>query len=148
MARWIESVDEDDYELAFVDSINDYYRETTAREKAEEPIAFDTDPNSPFIEKTPEECHQLLLKLKADTESEIFTEYFAIVDERSLKDDTILLCCVSRDPGGENEVLAVPTVRATFQVASIALTLYHTGHSSVEEDADRAALEDDNVYRG
>lgn len=148
MERYIESVDEDEWSLAFVDSIDDYYREMTDREKAKEPAAFDSNPKSPFIGKTPEECHQLLMKLKADTDSEIFTDYFAIMDERSAEDDTVLLACAARNPGGEHEVLAVETVRATFEASSIALTLYSTGHSSVGEDAERAADEEDNIYRG
>ncbi|KAJ4311823.1 hypothetical protein N0V94_007765 [Neodidymelliopsis sp. IMI 364377] len=146
MDRFIEeSRDEvDTWRVVFVDSIDDYYDDTTP----ESPGADGSNPNSPFIGKTPQECHQLLLKLRENTESEIFTDIFAIMDERSTQDNTVLLVCAERDSGGENEVLALPTVRATFKAAPTALMLYETGHSSVEEDAERAAREKDNVFRG
>jgi hypothetical protein len=145
MDRFIEEngVDEDELDIVFVDSIDDYYYEAS---KA--PREDGSDPSSPFIGKTPQECHQLLLKLRKDTESEIITDIFAIMDERSTQDDTVLLVCAEKDLGGENEVLAMPTVRATFQASATALVLYETGHSSVAEDAERAAREKDDVYRG
>lgn len=76
------------------------------------------------------------------------TDVFAIMDERSTQDNTVLLVCAERDLGGDNEVSALPTVRATFQASATALMLYETGHSSVGEDAECAAREKDNVYRG
>ncbi|KAL1296489.1 hypothetical protein AAFC00_000002 [Neodothiora populina] len=113
MNRFIEdkAVDEDQWPLVFVDSIDDYYNEAS-----EAPIEIDGNPNSPFIQKTPQECHQLLLKLREDTELEIITDIFAIKDERSKKDNTVLLVCAERELGGEHEVLALPTVRATCRV--------------------------------
>jgi hypothetical protein len=128
MDRFIEhndDVDEDNWNFVFVDSIEDYYDEPS-----EAPIEHGSNPNSPFIGKTPQECYQLLLKLREDTESEIIPYMFAIIDERSIQD------------------VAVRTVRATFQTSGISMVLYETGHSSVEEDAERAAREKDNVYRG
>jgi hypothetical protein len=144
MDRFIEDngVDEDNWRFVFVDSIDDYYDEAS-----EAPMEDGSNLNSPFIGKTPEECHQLLLKLHEYTESEMMTDVFAIMDERSTQDDTVLLVCAERDLGGEHEVLAMPTVRATFQASGTALVLYEMGHSSVEEDAERAAREEDNVYR-
>ena len=143
MDRFIEQngVDEDEWNLVFVDSIDNYYDEAS-----ETPVDNESSPNSPFIGKTPQECHQLLLKLLEDTKSEIMTDYFAIMDERSKEDNTVLLVCAERDL--ENEVLAWPTVRATFQASAVALMLYHSGHSSVGEDVERAQREHDNVYRG
>lgn len=143
MNHFIEQkgVDEDDWNLVFVDSIDDYYDEAS-----EALIEDDSSPDSPFIGQTPQECHQLLLKLLEDTGSEIMTDYFAIMDDRSTQDDTVLLVCAERDL--ENEVLAWPTVRATFQASAVALKCYHSGHSSVGEDVERAQREHDNVYRG
>ena len=143
MDRFIEQngVDEDEWNLVFVDSIDDYYDEAS-----EAPIDNESSPNSPLIGKTPQECHQLLLKLLEDTKSEIMTDYIAIMDERSKQDNTVLLVCAVRDL--ENEVFAWPTVRVTFQASAVALMLYHSGHSSVEEDVERAQREHDNVYRG
>ena len=143
MDRFIEQndVDEDKWNLVFVDSIDDYYNEAS-----EAPIEDESSPNSPFIGKTPQECHQLLLKLLEDTESEIMTDYFAIMDKRSTQNDTVLLVCAERDL--ENEVLEWPTVRATFQASAVSLMCYHSGHSSVEEDLERAQREPDKVFRG
>lgn len=145
MNRFIyeNGVDEDDWKLVLVDSIGDYYDEPSLA-----PMEDDSDPNSPFIGKTPQECHRLLLKLRNDTESKIMPDFFVIMDERSTIDNTILLVTAERDLGGENEVLALPTLRATFQASALALMLYETGHSTIEEDAERAAREDDNVFRG
>ena len=133
-------IDEDQWNLVFVDSIEDYYDEAS-----EAPVEDESSPDSPFIGKTPQECHQLLSKLVEDTESEIMTEYFAIMDERSTKDDTVLLVCAERND--EEEVVAWPTVRATFEVTAVSLKCYHSRHSSVGEDLERAEREHDNVYR-
>lgn len=144
MDRFIErngDVNEDDRSLVFVDSIDEYYNEPS-----QAPIENDSNPNSPFIGKTPQECHQLLLKLVENTESEIMPSYFAILDERSTRDDTVLLVCAERDL--DDEILGWPTVRATFQASAVALMLYHSGHSSVAEDVERAEDEPDHVYRG
>lgn len=143
MNRFIEQrgVDEDKWWLVFVDRIDDYYDEAS-----EAPIEDNSNPNSPFIGKTPQECHQLLLKLLEDTESEILANYFAIMDERSTQDDTVLLVCAVMDP--DNDAWVYPTVRATFQASAVSLMCYHSGHSSVEEDLERAQREPDNVFRG
>ncbi|RJE26168.1 hypothetical protein PHISCL_01518 [Aspergillus sclerotialis] len=136
-----KGVEEDEWDLVFVDSIDDCYDEST-----EALVEEGGSPNSPFIGKTPQECYQLLLKLVEDTESEIMTPSFAIIDERSTRDDTVLLVCVEKDL--ETEVISFPTVRAAFQASALALSLYHSGHSSVAEDIERAQREPDNIYRG
>lgn len=137
------SINDDQSRFVFIDSVDDYYDEPS-----ETPRRDGSDTNSPFIRRLPRECHQMLVKLREDTESEIITDYFAIMDERSTQDDTVLLVCAERNLGGENEVLAIPTIRATFRASVTALMLYETGHSSVAEDAEHAAHEKDNVYRG
>lgn len=143
MNRFIEKngVDEDEWNMVFVDCLDNYYDEVS-----EAPWEYDSDPDSPFINKTPEECHQLLVKLREDTESEIITDFFVIMDERSAQDNTVLLASAVRDL--EYEVQGVPTVRATFKTSALALILYCTGHSSVDEDRERAEKERDGVYRG
>jgi hypothetical protein len=145
MDRFIEAndVDDDEWNVVFVDCVDNYYDE-----RSWAPVEDDSDPDSPFIGKTPQECHQLLMKLRKDTESEIDTNMFVIMDERSTKDDTVLLVTVERDDGGENEVLAMPTLRATFQVTNTTLALYAVGFSTVEEDEERAENEEDKVFRG
>lgn len=126
--------------FVFVDCLDNYY------DKASEIMVDDCDPSSPFIGKTPDECYQLLKKLREDTESKIMIYQFAIMDERLARDDTVLLVCYECDENGENETLA--TLRATFQASDTALACYMTGHSSVGEDANLAARQGDDVYRG
>ncbi|KAJ5556270.1 hypothetical protein N7494_000185 [Penicillium frequentans] len=142
MDRFIEENDtgEDQWNLVFVDSIDEYYDEAS-----EVPVEDESNPDSPFIGEMPQECHQLLSKLVEETESEIMTEYFAIMDERSTKDNTVLLVCAERDD--EEEIVAWPIVRATFEAAAVSLKCYHSGHSSIDEDLERAEREHDNVYR-
>ena len=142
MDRFTEQkgVTEDEWNLVFVDTIEDYYDEA-----AEAPVEEEGSPNSPFTGKTPQECYQLL-KLIEDTESEIVPYYFAIMDERSTQDDTVLLVCAEQNL--EGEVVSFPTVRATFKASALALILYDVGKSSVGEGRERAQREPDNIFRG
>ncbi|KAJ5792596.1 uncharacterized protein N7503_008574 [Penicillium pulvis] len=141
--RFIEENEVDaEGRFVFVDTLDDYYSEAS-----EAPTEVDSNPNSSFIHKTPQECYELLLKLREDTESETITHYFAIMDERSTQDDTVLLVCASVDLDAENE-LTIQTIRASFQASVFALMLYETGHSSVGEDEERAERAGDTVYRG
>ncbi|KAJ5539589.1 hypothetical protein N7513_007921 [Penicillium frequentans] len=143
MNRFIEDNEVDaEGRFVFVDTLDDYYSEAS-----EAPMEIDSNPNSPFFHQTPQECYELLLKLRDDTESEIITHYFAIMDERSTQDDTVLLVCASVDLDAENE-LSIQTIRASFQASVFALMLYETGHSSVGEDEERAERASDSVYRG
>lgn len=147
MNRFIEEkgVDEDKWDLVFVDSINQCYKEASKT-----PRDSGSNHDSPFIGLTPPQCHQLLERLNEDTHSSLIFDIFAIMDERSEQDGTVLLVCAQAesDDSEENETLAYPTVRATFKASALALMLYFSGHSSVQEDAECAALEADNVYRG
>ena len=95
-----ESGADEDGSLVLIDRLDNYYDEAS-----ENPVD-ECDPNSPFIGKTPEKCYQLLLKLREDTESEIMIYQFAIIDERSAKDDTILLVCYQCD---ENRGIWLPS---------------------------------------
>lgn len=129
--------------MVFIDRTDIYYDSVSLA-----PCEDDIDPSSPFIHKTPEECYDLLVQLREDTESEIITNYFAIMDERSAQDNTVLLVTAGRDLDGDDEGLTFSTVRATFKASALALMLYNTGHSSVDEDLERAERERDGVYRG
>lgn len=137
MNRFIEDndVDEDNWNFVFVDSIDEYYDEPSLV-----PVQGPSNPDSPFIGKSPQECHQLLAKLCADTESELLIHQFMIMDERSIQDDTVLL--VSVDENSDTS-----SVRATFETSASALVCYLTGHSSPNTDAYHA-VETDGVYRG
>ena len=95
-----------------MDNIDNY-----SNEASETPIEDECSPNFPFIRKTPQECHQLLLKLLKDTELEIMIKYFTIMDKKSTQDDTVLLVCTEGDL--KNEVLGWLTVCATFPASAV-----------------------------
>lgn len=135
--------EEDWWECVFVDSVSHCYSEIS-----ETPVESGSDPNSPFIGKSPQECHQLLSKLQEDTESDITSDFFMIMDERSMQDDTVLLVSVTGERDEETGGRELLTLRATFEVSAKELVLYSIGHWTIEEDAERAADEADNVYRG
>jgi hypothetical protein len=143
MDRTIEDnkLGKEDWAMVFVDTIDDYYSEI-----ARVPTEEDSSPDSPFIGKSPEECFQLLVKLREDTESEIMPDFFIIMDERSTTDDTVLLVYIYLKE--DYETWGVKTLRASFEASGLALMMYHVGRSSVEEDAERAQFEKDGVYRG
>jgi hypothetical protein len=146
MDRFIEEneVDDEVWVLVFVDCLDNYYDEPSMV-----PTDADSDPDSPFLNKSPEECFKLLHKLREDTESEIATDLFVIVDERSAQDDTVLLVVAGgNDAISETEGWEMKTLRVTFQASGQAMVLYMTGHSSMDEDRELAEREEDGVYRG
>jgi hypothetical protein len=146
MDHFIEEngVDDEVWMLVFVDCLDNYYDEPSMI-----PTDADSDPDSPFLNKSPEECFKLLHKLREDTESEILTNIFAIMDERSAQNDTVLLVYASGENAiSKTEGWEMKTLRATFQASGQALVLYMSGHSSVDEDRELAEREEDGVFRG
>jgi hypothetical protein len=123
--------------FAFVDSIDNYYDGPS-----EMPVESASDPNSPFIGKTPLECSQMLHQLCQETESELLKNYFIIMDERTTRDDTVLLVS-----GGDDEDWPLCSVRASFEISATRLVCYLTGHLGIEEDAEDAAETADGVFR-
>jgi hypothetical protein len=97
-----------------------------------------SSPDSPFIGKTPEQCFALLKELQATTKSNIDLDGFAMMDERSMNDDTLLLV---------NAKYGCASVRAEFAIAIAAMMCWMTGHSTVDEDIDTARKSEDNVLR-
>ncbi|CAD0096260.1 unnamed protein product, partial [Aureobasidium vineae] len=128
--------EEETWDFVFVDNINHCYDQPSAV-----PVKTHSNPESPFVSKTPYECSQLLLKLREDTKSNIIPHYFMIMDQRSLQDDTVLLVTAGIDE-------PVYTVRASFGASAQAIVLYPTGHRGIEEDVESAAQEEDEVYHG
>jgi hypothetical protein len=129
--------DDDISNFAFVDSIDDYYDGPS-----EMPVESASDPDSPFIGKTPLECSQMLHQLCQETESELLKNYFIIMDERTTRDDTVLLVSA-----GDDEDWPLRSVRASFEVSATRLVCYLTGHLGIEEDAEDAAETADGVFR-
>jgi hypothetical protein len=139
MNRFLEESsisDEEYWNFVFVDRTNHHYAK-----QSEIPIEEDSNPYSPFINKSPEEISKMLIKLCEDTKSELMYMYIIVMDERTLKDDTVLL--MTKVPDSPLEM-----VRATFESSAQSIILYHTGHRGIEEDRDIAAEDKDNVYRG
>ena len=102
-------------------------------------VKMPSSSTSPFIEKTPQQCHALLKEIRNTTKSEkIDPYYFGILDERSMDDGTVLVVN-GKDGYG--------SVRAEFAMAIPAMQCWMTGHSSVEEDIERAQNSQDNVLR-
>ena len=129
-----KSNDDDDTQFfVFVDSMHKDYNEGPG-----EVIDKASSPDSPFIGKTPEECFALLKELQATTKSNIDLDGFAMMDERSINDDTLLIV---------NAKDGCASVRAEFAMAITAMMCWMTGHSSVEEDIDTARETEDNVLR-
>ncbi|KEQ70034.1 hypothetical protein M436DRAFT_54942, partial [Aureobasidium namibiae CBS 147.97] len=122
--------------FVFVDRIDHCYDKPSAV-----PVEAQSDPDSPFVSKTPEQCSQMLLRLREDTDSEIVPYYVMIMVERPQKDDTVLLV---------SAVIEAPvcTVRATFEASAQAIVLCLTGHRGIEEDIESAEGKEDGVYHG
>ncbi|KAH0374062.1 hypothetical protein KCU65_g367, partial [Aureobasidium melanogenum] len=144
MTRFIltSGFEEEWWECVFIDSITHYYDEISSP-----PVECSSNPHSPFINKTPQECHNLLLKLHEDTDSEITTEFFMILDERSTRDDTVVLVSITGDRDDETGERGALTLRASFEVSAQELMLYEIGHWSIEEDLECVSGLEDDVYR-
>jgi hypothetical protein len=128
--------DEESWDFVFIDRVDHCYTTPSST-----PITSSSNPNSPFINKSPQEISEMLIQLCKDTKSEILYMYTIVMDERSKRDDTVLL--VTKTPECPLEM-----VRATFGAAARSIILYHTGHRGIEEDQDLAAEDEDGVFRG
>jgi hypothetical protein len=121
--------------FASVDSIDEYYDGPS-----EMPLESADNPHPPFIGKTPLECSQMLCNLCKDTESSLMENYFIIMNERSIRDDTVLLVSA-----GDEENWPLKSVRASFAVSAERLVCYLSGHMGIEEDAEDATETADGV---
>lgn len=100
-----------------------------------------SSPTSPFSGKSAHECHVLLKGLCENAKSAILDPgIFAIFDERSLQDDTVLLVEGDEESG-------IHTVRAAFEVACCSLMNYFAACSSAQEDQEEAEKTADGVLR-
>jgi hypothetical protein len=132
-------IDEDDISnFAFVDSIDDYYDGPSRM-----PVESASDPLSPFIGKSPLECSQMLQRLCKGPESNLIENYFIIMDETSIRDDTVLLVSA-----GDDEDWPLHSVRGSLKASAERLVCYFTGHMGIKEDAEDAAENANGVLRG
>ncbi|KAF2159720.1 hypothetical protein M409DRAFT_29880 [Zasmidium cellare ATCC 36951] len=137
MTRFIEANDENNFFFVFVDSLTEEYDEPS-----EAPVTNASSPNSPFIGKSTHECYELLQQLLEDTGSDIDYDCFAIMDERSIRDDTLLLA-----EGPEEEDGEAQSVRVPFDVASLVMLNFRAGNATASEYRERAEQEDDGVLK-
>ena len=124
--------EDDPHYVAFVDSIHEDYDKGWLENVYEASSA-----DSPFIGKTPEECAALLKELHANTNLHMNLDGFAMMDERSMNDDTMLI--VSAKEG-------CASVRAEFAVVVTALIDWMEGEP-VKKDIEAARKRKDNVIR-
>lgn len=134
MDRFMEQNLENEGFFLFIDSVADRY-DGPSKKPAEQGSSAD----SPFIGKGSRECHTLLMELQSNSHLDIDTRFFAILEERSSEDESVLLVDNSNEDFG--------TVRVAFELAMELLMCYVSGHRSVQEDNEAAQREDDNVLR-
>ena len=137
MDRFIQSNDSDDFYFIFVDSLT-----TECDEPSESPVEGASSNTSPFKGKSIHECYLLLQQLVNYTASDVDYDCFAIMDDRSLRDDTVWLAEGPAEEDGEAEA-----VRAPFNIASHVLLNLRAGTTDVSELREKAGRERDGVLR-
>ncbi|KAK5692191.1 hypothetical protein LTR17_025482, partial [Elasticomyces elasticus] len=113
--------------------------------------------SSPFQNKSPHECAVLLRKLWQETGSDINFEYFVILDERSLEDNTVLMVEAIRADEydsddsaaaaaeGDPPALRIQTLRAEMGIVDSRF-LFYLVEIDMREDIER--LEEEGVEDG
>lgn len=129
--------------FVFVDNlVQTYTDETEIGDMEDEQNRTITSPDSPFKNKSPSECHQLLRQLRRNG-SDIDYCSFVIMDERSLTDETVLLVnAAAEDEEGEVQVL-----RVAFEIAHERLGVYFVAEADMSEDRVVAEGTADGVLR-
>ena len=99
-----------------------------------------TSSESAFIGQKAKGCHALLKCLAERTGSPVSLRVYAILDERSLEDDTILVIEVS-----ESEEYFGVRMECSFAISR--MFQYDIGDMGIEEDMEEAAETADGVFR-
>jgi len=125
---------DEDENIVFVDSLSKKYirHDVFGQNISSSPLGFRG--------KSPQECFSLLKQLRAKTGSTVHPPTFAILDEQSLQDDTVILVDMDDD---EQAVSA----RCEFKIACAKLNGYFIGDSGIEEDIEEAEEYGDGVLR-
>ena len=118
----------------FVDSVDTLYTEGHLIGNN-----ISTPSESPFNGQKARGCHALLKRLAEDTGSPVNLHVFAILDGRSLKDDTILVIEVC-----ESEFYGV---RMEGSLAISRMFQYDIGDMGIDEDMEEAAETANGVFR-
>lgn len=82
---------------------------------------------APFQGKSAEECFVSLPTSVRDTGSDVNVEFFAILDERSREDDTVLIVQASERTGD------IKTVRGALKETDMSLVNLWVGNLGIEE---------------
>lgn len=124
--------------MVFVDDLSRVYDE-------EDGLGYDKDSSSaPFTGKTPYQCWLMLNKILEENEGSYFDDtIFAILDERSLKDGTLLLV---EEPTEEDDGEA-HSVRAVFEMCETQMSLWMGGKNTVYEANERIKNTEDGILR-
>jgi hypothetical protein len=99
-----------------------------------------TTSESAFTGQKAKGCHALLKRLAEQTGSPVNLRVYAILDERSLKEDTILVIEVSES----EEYFGV---RMECSLAISRMFQYEIGDMGIDEDMEEAAETADGVFR-
>jgi len=123
----------------FVDSLSETYDDADG-------LGYNDDSTSaPFANKTPYECSLLLKQMCEDNSENCFYDgdIFAILDEQSLRDGTLLLVEEpEEEDGGEAH-----SVRAVFEMAETQMALWVAGKTTIIEAKERAMQTEDGILR-
>lgn len=98
-----------------------------------------SSPTSPFKGKTATECSTLLKNLAEETGAYILDTVFAIFDDRTLRDGSVVLVQTVDDELEEMRVLP--------ELACMKLLQYMICDADITEDRERAEEEEDCVFR-
>jgi hypothetical protein len=128
----------EDESIVFVDSVSKAYvmNDILVRNAPSAPSHI-----SPFIRKGPEQCWSLLKQLCTETKSIVHTNVFAIMGERSLSDDNVILVDMDEDD------VILHHARCEFQTACAKLHQYYIGDADIEQDSEEAFEDGDGVIR-
>lgn len=98
-----------------------------------------SSPSSPFKGRTATECSTLLKNLAEETGAYILDTVFAIFDDRTLRDGSVVLVQTVDDELKEMRVLP--------ELACMKLLQYMVGDADITEDREEAEEEEDCVFR-
>ncbi|KAH0363921.1 hypothetical protein KCU65_g7101, partial [Aureobasidium melanogenum] len=124
--------------LVFIDDLSRVYDE-------DDGLGYNKDSiSAPFAGKTPYECWIMLQKILAENEGSCFVDsIFAILDQRSLEDGTLLLV----EEPEEEEGAEACSVRAVFEMCETQMALWMGGKNTVYEANERVKSTQDGVLR-
>ena len=93
-----------------------------------------------FRGKNAQECFALLAQIRAETISVVHPRIFAIFDEQSLNDDTVIVVDMDDDDTARS-------ARCEFRIACAKLNGYFIVDADIDEDIEEAEEEGDGVLR-